>query len=95
MKVGGSGETLHINYLQAQHRFDIIIIQSIIIHIIIILLILLITITITRGEYSCTASTSLDSVTSSTELRVLSEPPKITSLPSQLGEVKSHGENMI
>ena len=42
----------------------------------------------TRGKYSCTASTSLDSMTSSTELRVLSDPPKVTSLPSQLGEVK-------
>ena len=42
---------------------------------------------ITRGEYSCTASTSLDSVTSVTQLEVLSEPPKITSLPSHLGEV--------
>ena len=42
----------------------------------------------TRGKYSCKASTSLDSVTSSTELRVLSDPPKVTSLPSQLGEVE-------
>ena len=81
-------------------RFDIIVILSIVndisnqILLIIIFIIILLIITI-RGEYSCTASTSLDSVTSATELRVLSEPPKITSLPSQLGEVPSNGENMI
>ena len=88
MKVGGSGETLHINYLQAQHRLVIIIIFGIVNDIIILLqTIINIILIMIRGEYSCTASTSLDSVTSVTELRVLSEPPKITALPSQLGEV--------
>ena len=98
MKVAGSGETLHINYLQAQDRFAVFFIPRIIIDIIIHLQRTFRTlgktvsmpsliIVIFRGKYSCTASTSLDSATSSTELRVVSEPPKITSLPTQLGEV--------